>query len=46
MEEIGDVWEAEDVERIYGDMSLNEAVESRKADMGNFFDIVGKVLNR
>ena len=30
MEEIGDVWEPEDVERVYGVSSLEEALEDRK----------------
>lgn len=46
MEEIGDVWEPEDVERVYGNDTLKDALDSRKADLGTFFDIIGKVLNR
>ena len=45
MEEIGDIWEPDDVARVYGDMTLAEALDSRKADMGTFFDIIGKVIN-
>lgn len=45
MEEIGDVWNPEDVERVYGDMTLSDALDSRKSDMGTFFDIIGKVIN-
>lgn len=45
MEEIGDVWEPDDVERVYGDMTLADALDSRKSEMGTFFDIIAKVLN-
>lgn len=46
MEEIGDVWEPEDVERVYGNSSLAEALEDRKTSLGKLFDIVGTVINR
>ncbi|MFR8975684.1 MAG: hypothetical protein ACLVG9_06760 [Eubacteriales bacterium] len=46
MEEIGDDWEADDVERVYGKSSLDEALNDRKASLGTFFDIIGTVLNR
>ena len=45
MEEIGDVWTPEQVEDVYGDSSLEEALADRKAAMGMFFDIIGKVIN-
>ncbi len=32
MEEIGDVWEEDDVERVYGDRSLQEALNNRMGD--------------
>lgn len=43
---IGDDWTAEQVNDVYGDYSLDEALEDRKSSVGLFFDIVGKVLNR
>ena len=46
MEEIGDVWTEEQVERVYGDSSLEEALADRKASIGTFFNIIGKVINR
>ncbi|SHJ65148.1 hypothetical protein [Pseudobutyrivibrio xylanivorans] len=46
MEEIGDVWEASDVERVYGNKSLDEALADRMGDMNFMADIIGKVLNR
>ena len=45
MEEIGDVWTPEQVEDVYGDSSLEEALADRKSSMGMFFDIIGKVIN-
>ena len=45
MEEIGDVWTPEEVEDVYGDSSLEEALADRKSSMGMFFDIIGKVIN-
>lgn len=33
MEELGDVWEPEDVERVYGDRTLEDALEDRMGDM-------------
>ncbi len=46
MEEIGDKWEPEDVERVYCDTSLEVALSSRKSELGMFFEIISKVLNR
>lgn len=46
MEEIGDVWTPEEVEDVYGNSSLEEALADRKSSMGMFFDIIGKVINR
>lgn len=46
MEAIGDEWTPEQVEDVYGDCSLEEALADRKASAGLFFDIIGKVLNR
>lgn len=45
MEEIGDIWEPEDVQRVYGDMSLDEALADRMGDMNTFGNIIGTILN-
>lgn len=45
MEEIGDVWEAEDVERVYGDYTLESALSERKSEIGQFGKIIETVLN-
>lgn len=36
MEEIGDVWEEADVERVYGNQSLEDALNDRMGDMMAF----------
>lgn len=46
MEEIGDVWEEADVERVYGHMSLEDALKDRRASVDILFNIVGKLINR
>lgn len=46
MEEIGDVWEPEDVERVYGDRTLDDALEDRMGDMMAFGNIMAAVINR
>lgn len=46
MEEIGDNWMEEQVEDVYGDVSLKEALADRKASVGKMIDIIGKVINR
>lgn len=46
METIGDEWTPEQVEDIYGDSTLDEALEDRKSSLDTFFDIIGKVVNR
>lgn len=46
MEEIGDVWDPEDVERVYGNSSLEEALEDRKTSLGKLFDIIETLINR
>ena len=45
MEEIGDEWTPEEVENVYGDSTLEEALEDRRSSMGMLFDIIGKVIN-
>ena len=46
MKSIGDEWTPEQVEDVYGDSSLDEALADRRASLGTFFDIIGKVINR
>ena len=46
MEEIGDNWEEEQVEDVYGDMSLKEALADRKVSVGRMIDIIGKIISR
>ena len=46
MEMIGDEWTPEQVENVYGESSLEEALADRKSAVGIFFDISGKVINR
>lgn len=45
MESIGDEWTPEQVEDVYGDLSLDEALADRKSSVGTFFDIIHKVIN-
>lgn len=46
MQEIGDEWTPEQVEDVYGDATLDEALADRKSSVGKLFDIMGMVLNR
>ena len=45
MKEAGDTWEREDVKRVYGNMSLEEALQDRINDLHWFAGIVAKVTN-
>lgn len=46
MEEIGDMWDDADVKRVYGNKSLQEALDDRMGDLTAFANIIGKVINR
>lgn len=46
MEEFGDVWTIERVKDVYGDKSLEEAINDRKAILAQFGSIIGTLLNR
>lgn len=46
MEAIGDEWTPEQVEDVYGDSTLEEALADRRSSLNTFFDILGKVINR
>lgn len=45
METIGDEWTPEQVENVYGDFSLEDALADRKSSLDTFFGIIGKVIN-
>lgn len=46
MEAIGDTWTLEEVERVYGNSTLDEALADRKGAMGMFFNAIKSVLRR
>ena len=46
MEAISDEWTPEQVEDVYGDSTLEEALADRKSALNTFFDIIGKVINK
>ena len=46
MEEIGNIREYDDVKRVYGDKSLEEALNNRRSDILWLGDIINKVINR
>ena len=46
MAAIGDEWTPEQVEDVYGNSTLDEELHDRKSGLNNFFDIIGKVINR
>ncbi len=46
MEAIGDTWTLEEVERVYGNSTLDEALADRKGAMGMFFNAIESVLRR
>ena len=45
MEEIGDVWEEADVERVYEDRSLEDVLEDRMSDMMVWENIIDTIIN-
>lgn len=46
MEELGDTWTPDQVEDVFGDDSLENAINSRKSQLGQLADIIGTVLDR
>ena len=44
MGEIGDEWTPEEVERVYGNKSLQDALGDRKANLGKFDYLSGSVF--
>lgn len=41
MESIGDVWNEEQVERVYGNQSLTQALNTRKTEVKQFLSSLG-----
>ena len=46
MEEFGDVWTADQVEEVYGNSTLDEAITDRRSSHEKMADLIGKVINR
>ena len=46
MGEIGDEWTPEEVERVYGNKSLQDALDDRKACVAKFAVGIDAILNR
>lgn len=46
MEEFGDVWTADQVEEVYGNSTLDEAIADRRSSHEKMADLIGKVINR
>lgn len=44
MEEIGDIWTEEEVERAYGEDTLEEALANRSAEVNLFLNTLGTAL--
>lgn len=45
MKPVGDEWTEEQVEDVYGNTSLADALADRKAALGQFMDNFNKILN-
>jgi hypothetical protein len=45
MEEFGDIWTADQVEEVYGNSTLKEAIADRKSSHEKMADLIGKVIN-
>lgn len=45
MEEIGDIWQAEDVRRVYGNTTLKEALTDRHASVDMFMSGISKAIS-
>lgn len=46
MEEIGDIWTPEQVEDVYGDKTLDEALMDRKSACDKLGDIISTIINQ
>ena len=45
MEEFGDIWTADQVEEVYGNSTLKEAIADRKSSHEKMADLIGTVIN-
>ena len=45
MKKYGDIWEYDEVIRLYKDKGLEEAIEDRKFDIAEFSSITGMVID-
>lgn len=45
MKTIGDEWTVKQVEDVYGDLTLSDALADRKASIGQFVNNIGKIIN-
>lgn len=45
MEEFGDIWTADQVQDVYGNSTLEEAIADRKSSHDKLADLIGKVIN-
>ncbi len=45
MEELGDVWTPDQVRSVYGNQSLEDALNDRRSSLSQFANIIGNVLN-
>ena len=45
MESIGDIWTDSEVEDVYGNSTLQDALADRKASLGMFFDNIQKIIH-
>ena len=46
MEEVGDVWTEEQVNDVYGDSSLEDALADRQSSLDHMSDIISKVIDK
>ena len=46
MESIGDLWTPEQVEDVFSSMSLEDALNQRQSQIGQFANIINTVLNK
>lgn len=46
MEEIGDVWTVDQVLDVYGDDTLESALEKRKSEVGIFMNIISSIIQK
>ncbi len=46
MESIGDIWTVEQVMDVYGNDTLEKALEDHKASVGTFMDIISAVIRK